>query len=175
MKKILVMASVVTVAVMLVFSFSGCASIAQKAVEKAIENAANKEGESVDVNLEKGEVNIQDKEGNEINIGSTKIPDNWPSSVTVNDNIKIQLSGSSKSDNKNTWTISGTFNGKAEDLYNWYKDKLSGWTVDYDSVTNSDQGNSYTAGFSNDQYTVTLIITDSKDAGVSVVLGVAEK
>lgn len=166
MKKFLVIVSVITVAAMLVFSFSGCASIAQKAIEKAA---------GASVNLSSGEVNVTDSSGNEINIGGNKVPDNWPSSVPVNDKIKIALSGSSTTDGKSTWTISGTFDGKAEDLYNWYKSQLSGWTADYDSVSESNGDKVYTLGLSNDKYTVTLMVTDSASSGVGVVLGVTEK
>jgi ABC-type Fe3+-hydroxamate transport system substrate-binding protein len=166
MKKFLVIASIITVAAMLVFSFSGCASIAQKAIEKAA---------GVSVNSNSGEVKITDSSGNEVNIGGNKVPDNWPSSVPVNDKIKIVVSGSSTSDGKSTWNISGTFDGKAEDLYNWYKSQLSGWTADYDSVSESNGDKVYTLGFSNDQYTVTLLVTDSADSGVGAILGVAEK
>jgi ABC-type Fe3+-hydroxamate transport system substrate-binding protein len=166
MKKFLIAASIIAVAAMLVFSFSGCASIAQKAIEKAA---------GASVNLSSGEVNVTDSSGNEVNIGGNKVPDNWPSSVPVNDKITIQISGSSKSDNKTTWTISGTYNGKAEDLYNWYKSQLSGWTSDYDSVTSSGNDKIYTLGFSNDKYTVSVMVTDSADSGVGAILGVAEK
>lgn len=166
MKKFLIVASLITVAAILVFSFSGCASIAQKAIEKAA---------GVSINSSSGEVNVTDSSGNQLNIGGNKVPDNWPSAVPVNDKITIQLSGSSKSDNKTTWTISGTYDGKAEDLYNWYKSQMSGWTSDIDSVTNSGDNTVYSLEFSNDQYTVTLMITDSKSSGVGVIFGVAEK
>jgi ABC-type Fe3+-hydroxamate transport system substrate-binding protein len=166
MKKFLVTASIIAVAAMLVFSFSGCANIAQKAIEKAA---------GVSVNSNSGEVNVTDSSGNEVNIGGNKVPDNWPSSVPVNDKITIQISGSSKSDNKTTWSISGTYDGKAEDLYNWYKSQLSGWTSDYDSVTNSGNDKIYTLGLSNDQYTVSVMVTDSAGSGVGAILGVAEK
>jgi hypothetical protein len=166
MKKFLITASIITVAVMLVFSFSGCASAAQKAIEKA---------SGVSVNSSSGEVNVTDSSGNEVNIGGNKVPDNWPSSVPVNNNITITLSGSSTSDGKSTWTISGTFDGKAEDLYNWYKSQLSGWTTDYDSVTTSGEDKIYTLGLSNDQYTVTLMVTDSAGSDVGAILGVTEK
>jgi uncharacterized protein YceK len=166
MKKFLVIVSIIAVAAMLVFSFSGCASIAQKAIEKA---------SGASVNLSSGEVNVTDSSGNEVNIGGNKVPDNWPSSVPVNDKIKIVLSGSSTSDGKSTWNISGTFDGAAEDLYNWYKNQLSGWTADYDSVVNSGEDKIYTLGLSNDQYTVTLMVTDSKSSGVGAILGVTEK
>jgi hypothetical protein len=166
MKKFLVTASIITVAAMLIFSFSSCASAAQKAIEKAA---------GVSINSSSGEVNVTDSSGNEVNIGGNKVPDNWPSSVPVNNKITITLSGSSTSDGKSTWSISGTFNGAAEDLYNWYKSQLSGWTTDYDSVVNSGEDKIYTLGFSNDKYTVTLMVTDSKGSDVGAILGVTEK
>src|SRR4030042_3491900 len=116
MKKILIIAGMILISASLILLFGGCArSLTENLVEKAIENAAQKEGENVDVNLDEGEINITDEEGNEFSIGSANIPEGWPASVPVNENIKIALSSSSESDDKTTWNIAGDFNGNAED------------------------------------------------------------
>ncbi len=53
MKKVWVIIAVVVISAALVLSTGGCArQIASKMVEKAIEGAAAKSGESVDINLE---------------------------------------------------------------------------------------------------------------------------
>ena len=176
MKKILLTVALVTISIMVVLSFGGCKQkIAEGLVEKAIEQAAAKEGESVDINLEEGQINIKDKEGNEIQLGGAELPEGWPSEVPVNNNITIQFSGKETTDDKENYNISGTFNGSGKDLYNYYKQQLSGWNVESDSVTDmGDKGKVYSLQVSNDKYYVSLFITDS-DEGVNVILTVNEK
>lgn len=176
MKKIIITISVLSVTIMLVLALGGCTkNIAAKIAEKAIENAAAKEGESVDVNLDKGQVNITDKEGNEVSIGGTTVPKGWPDVVPVNENITIQFSGSQKTDNKMNYNISGLYKGTSEDLYNFYKGALTSFTVDSDSVTDSgEDGKIYSLQFSNDKYTVSVFVTDSNKE-VAVILSVNEK
>ena len=176
MKKIIITISVLAVAMMLVLALGGCTqNIAAKIAEKAIEDAAAKEGESVDVNLDKGQVNITDKEGNEVSIGGTTVPEGWPDVVPVNENITIQFSGSQKTDNKMNYNISGLYKGTSEDLYNFYKGALTSFTIDSDSVTDSgEDGKFYSLVFSNDKYTVSVFVTDNNEE-VAVILGVNEK
>lgn len=176
MKKIIITISVLSVAIMLVLALGGCTqNIAAKIAEKAIENAAAKEGESVDVNLDEGQVNITDEEGNEVSLGGTTVPKGWPDVVPVNENITIQFSGSQKTDNKMNYHISGLYKGTSEDLYNFYKGALTNFTVDSDSVTDSgEDGKIYSLQFSNDKYTVSVFVTDNNKE-VAVVLSVNEK
>jgi len=176
MKKILVTAAIITVSIMVVLSIGGCKQkIAESLVEKAIEQAAAKEGESVDINLEEGQIKIKTEEGGEIELGGASIPEGWPSEVPVNDNIEIQFSGKEKTDNKWNYHISGTYSGSGEDLYNYYKQNLSGWNAESDSVTDmGDEGKSYSLQVSNDKYYVSLFIVDGKD-NISVILTVNEK
>ncbi len=176
MKKIIITISVVSVVIMLVLSLGGCTkNIASKIAEKAIENAAAKEGESVDVNLEEGQVNITDEEGNEISIGGTTLPEGWPDVVPVNEDITIQFSGSQKTDGKQSYNISGTYKGASVDLYNYYKGAMTGFTIDSDSVTDSgEDGKIYSLQLSNDQYNVSVFVTDS-DNEVTVIMSVNEK
>ena len=176
MKKIIITISILAVAVMLVLALGGCTqNIAAKIAEKAIEDAAAKSGESVDVNLDEGQVNITDEEGNEVSLGGTTVPEGWPDVVPVNKDITIQLSGSMKIDNKMNYNISGLYKGTSEDLYNFYKGALTSFSLDSDSVTDSgEDGKFYSLVFSNDKYTVSVFVTDSNKE-VAVILSVNEK
>ena len=176
MKKIIITISILAVAVMLVLALGGCTqNIAAKIAEKAIEDAAAKSGESVDVNLDEGQVNITDEEGNEVSLGGTTMPEGWPDVVPVNKDITIQLSGSMKIDNKMNYNISGLYKGTSEDLYNFYKGALTSFSLDSDSVTDSgEDGKFYSLVFSNDKYTVSVFVTDSNKE-VAVILSVNEK
>ena len=176
MKKIIITISVLSVAIMLALTLGGCTqNLAAKIAEKAIENAAAKDGESVDVNLDEGQVNITDEEGNEVSLGGTTVPEGWPDVVPVNENITIQFSSSQKIDNKMNYSISGLYNGASEDLYNYYKSALTGFAVDNDSVTDSgEDGKFYSLVFSNDKYTVSVFVTDNNEE-VTVIMSVNEK
>lgn len=174
MKKIILMISVLAVTAMLILTFGGCKNVASDFVEKAIEDAAAKEGEDVDIDIEEGKVNITDEEGNEISIGGTDIPDGWPAEIPVDNNITIQFAGSQKVDNKMSYSISGLYKGAAEDLYNFYKSSLIGFTVDSDTVTGSgDEGKTYSLVLTSNKYTTSVFITD-KDGEVTVVMSVNE-
>ena len=176
MKKIIITISILAVAVMLVLALGGCTqNIAAKIAEKAIEDAAAKSGESVDVNLDEGQINITDEEGNEVSLGGTTVPEGWPDVVPVNENITIQFSTTTKTDNKMNYSISGLYKGTSEDLYNFYKEALTSFSLDSDSATDSgEDGKFYSLVFSNDKYTVSVFVTDSNKE-VAVILGVNEK
>jgi hypothetical protein len=176
MKKVLVVIAVVVISAALVFSLGGCTQkIAAKMVEKAVEGAAAKSGESVDIKLDNGEVKITDESGNEVSLGGTTVPAGWPSIVPVNDKIKIAFSGSSKTDGKANWNVSGTYNGTGQELYDWYKGKLSGMNTDSDSVFTGDGGEkTFSLQSSSDKYVVTLWVTESKTE-VAVILNISEK
>jgi len=176
MKKILLITAVITISIMVILSMGGCKQkIAESLVEKAIEQAAAKEGENVDIDLEEGQIKVKDEEGNEIQLGGTEVPEGWPSEVPVSDSIVIQFSGKEKTDNKMNYHISGTYNGSGEDLYNYYKQQLSGWSVEIDSVTDmGDEGKTYSLQVSNDKYYVSLFVTGGED-NLAVMLTVNEK
>ncbi len=175
MKKIITIITIIGISLCLVMVFSGCAGkIAQKTIEKAIENAAAKEGENVDIDLSEGQVNITDEEGNEMSIGGSDIPDDWPSVVPVNKDITITFSASQTTDGKKGWSVSGTYSGSGEELYNYYKSELSGWNEVSDvKMDAGDDGQNYTYQASNDTYLTTVFINDAAD--VNVVLSVTEE
>jgi hypothetical protein len=175
MKKVWVVIAVVVISAALVMSMGGCAQqIASKLVEKAIEGAAAKSGDSIDINLDNGEIKTTDEQGNEFSLGGTTVPTGWPSLVPVNDKIKIAFSGSSKTDGKSNWNVSGTYDGTGQELYDWYKSKLSGMATDSDSVFEADGEKTYSLQSSDDKYVVTLWVTEN-DTEVSVILNISEK
>ena len=178
MRKITLIAIIMIISIALIISISGCTQkIAETMVEKAIENAAAQEGDNIDVDLQSGQVNISDEQGNKISIGGAEVPDDWPSEIPVNKDIQIEFAESWKADDgKMNWNINGTYNGSAEDLYNYYKSELSGWNEEIDSVAKAgDQGATYTYVVGNDTYNVTVSISESEDGTIRIVLGATEK
>lgn len=151
----------------IIFSLSACG----KAVEKAVESAAVG---NADVSVDDTVVAISDEESAVQVGGNATVPEGWPDVVQVSNDIQIQVSTSSKSEGKTAWFISGTFSGSGEDLYNYYKSQLSSWNVDYDTNSESEGIKSWTVIFSNDKYTVTLMVTDDGKENKSIVLSLSE-
>jgi hypothetical protein len=93
-KKILVAASILTLAVFAVASFSGCAKIGTKLVENAINKAS---GGSANVNLDNGGVTVKDENGGQTQIGeNAKLPDGWPSDTPLYPDVKLSMSSKTK-------------------------------------------------------------------------------
>ena len=176
MKKIIIIAFIAVVSLALVFAMGGCAQqAAERIVERAIEQAAEAEGEDVDIDLSEGEINISDEEGNEMSFGGGDIPDDWPSVVPVNKNIDIAFSASQTTDGKKGWSISGLYDGSGEELYNWYKNELSVWDEQSDATLDAgDDGKTYTYQASNGTYLTTIFVTEA-DGEVNIVLSVTEE
>ena len=170
MKKIVLTVSLVAISIMVIFSLSSCASIAQRAVANAIKTATG-----ASVNLSNGQVNVTDSSGNQLSIGSNKVPANWPSAVPVNDKITIQLSSSGTDSGETSWTLSGTFTGSGEDLYNYYKGQLSSWSSDSDTNSNSNGTNTWLITLHNDKYTFYLMVNDDGKTNKTFLLVVGEQ
>ena len=173
--KIIIFATAIFMLVVMIFTISGCTrKIASNIAENAVENAAKEEGQDIDVDLEEGQVNITDNEGNELSIGSGEIPSDWPSVVPINDNIKISSSGKETEDGKPYWYIDGTYNGSSQELSDYYKSKLSGWNKESETTVESNGLKSFIYEASNGSYYVSFVISDTKDKGTTIVLKVDE-
>ncbi len=161
-KKIILVSVSIAVCVMLIFSLGGCAQrVATKMIEKALEQSG---AGDVDVDLDKGEVNITDKEGNEMSIGGADLPKDWPSVVPVSKDIKVQSTFSQTTDGKKGWTVVGNIDGSAEAIYQYYKNELSGWNEQSDFTSDQgDDGKTYSYQTSNDNYFVTVWVFEDGD------------
>lgn len=167
---------VITTSLFMVLALSGCTGkIAEKAIEKAIEKSIEKEGGDIDLDLSENEVNITDEEGNVMNLGGSDIPEDWPQVLPVKDGITPLFSASQTTDGKKNFSLTGTYSGSGEELYDYYKNTLSGWNQEYDSVTDSGtEGKNYSYQVNNDTYIATVIINETEDE-VNVVLAINEK
>jgi hypothetical protein len=149
--------------------------MAENMIEKTIEKAAAEEGEDIDIDLSEGELNITDEEGNEMSFGGEDIPSDWPSIVPVNNDIEIAFSASQTTDGKKGWSITGLYGGSGEELYDYYKNELSGWEEQSDATMDAgDEGKTYTYQASNGTYLVTVFVTDA-EGEVNIVLSVIEE
>jgi len=175
MKKIVVISILMMVTFTLVIAGTGCArKLAERAIEGAIEQAAEGEDGDVDIDFSEGEFSITDEEGNEMSFGGAEIPDGWPASVPVNNGIDIAFSASQTTDDVPGWSVSGEYNGSGQELYEWYKKEFSGWKEVSDVVTDmGEDGKNYSYQASDGEYLATIFINDT-DESVGVVLSVTE-
>jgi hypothetical protein len=191
-----VIATVATIAVALLL-MSGCLGekIAERITEEAMEKAIEKEGGGeVDIDLSEGEINIQSEEG-EVSISSdeesvsiksdegeatygsaAELPETFPEAVPVYPDMEINSSFESTDDNgKTNWSIGGMTTDPGEDVFNWYKDKMSGWEIEGEYTMDSDGEKSMTFAAGNADLTVSVMVFESEEGEVNVVQTVQEK
>jgi hypothetical protein len=101
------------------------------------------------------------------------LPENWPSVVPINNDI--QITNSATNPEKLRYVVQGDFNIPVEEMYNYYKDQFSGWTLSYDDKSENEGLVSYAVGFSNDQYSIMIEILESKYDKDEIQITVAEK
>jgi hypothetical protein len=172
-KKIMLVSAGIALCIILIFSLGGCAQrVATKMIEKAIEQSG---AQDVDIDLDEGEVNITDEEGNEMSIGGADLPEDWPSVVPVSSDIEVMSTFSQTTDGKKGWTVVGNIKGSAEAIYQYYKNEFSSWDEQSDFTSDQgDDGKTYSYQTSNDNYFVTVWVFESDDEK-SITLSINEQ
>lgn len=194
MKRIIaITAVVVSVLLALVFA-GGCKGqriaerIAEEAIEKAIEQDS---GENVEIDLDEGEVTIQSDEG-EVSISSddetveiksdegeatfgtgAELPEGFPDSVPVYENMTITSSWKSSEGDKNNYSITAISEDSVDDVFGWYKTKLEGWDIEGEFALDTDEGKTASLGANSGGIEMTLMTSDS-DEGTIVVQTVSK-
>ena len=101
------------------------------------------------------------------------LPENWPSSVPINHDITI--TNSATNPEKLRYVVSGDFNIPIEEMYNYYKDQFSGWTLSYDDKSENEGLVSYAFGFNNEQYDIMIEILQEKNDKDQISITVHDK
>lgn len=101
------------------------------------------------------------------------LPENWPSVVPINNDITITNSGTNPE--KLRYVVQGDFNIPIEDMYNYYKDQFSGWTLSYDDKSENKGLVSYAFGFNNEQYDIMIEIIQEKNDKDQIDITVHDK
>ena len=196
MKKLLVITAVIVSMLIVLFFTGGCfgQSIAERVAEEAIEKAIEEEsGEGVEIDLEEGEITIESDEG-EMTISSdeesvdiksdegeatfgtgAELPDGFPGNVPVYPDMEITTSWKSTENDKDNYSISGVTDDPGDDVFNWYKDKLSGWDIEGEFTMSGDDGKTSTLSAKDGVYVITIMVLETEDEGTTVVQTVAEK
>lgn len=143
---------------------------AEALAEKMIEKAAALAGEEIDINLEDNEVIIKDDEGHTLTVGGAGLPETWPESVPFDNRLKIGMVNSYQKDGKDNWNITSSYEGPVTDIYDYYKDALSDWTISGDNLTETDGSNMYGLGAANDSFEMRVIIIDKEGFVTTAIL-----
>lgn len=188
MKKIIAIIAVIVSILLVLFMASGC-KFGQNIAEEAIERAIEKEsGENVEIDLDEGEMTIQSEDG-EVNISSdddtvkiesddgevtfgsgAELPEGFPGNVPVYPDMELTMSLIIDEG----YSISGLTEDAGDDVFAWYKDKLSGWDVE-EFTMSGDEGKTFTLSAKGDGLIVTIMVIETKDEGTAVVQTVAEE
>ena len=151
----------IALAAVLAISLTGCASMAQNAAEKAVENALSSDGTNVDI--QDGKVKIDSSEGSvEIGDGS-QLPADWPSDVPAPDGFTLAGVLSGDSGGGKSFTASYTADGDQMANVDSYVQALegAGWKKESDmsgiySLTKGKMQLDIIAGFTDGQTSLAL-------------------
>jgi len=177
MKKAIALVLVISLAIFMLFSVSGCFNlgqkVAEKVTEKAVEKAIESEGGEAEVDIGEEGVSIKTDEG-EMTIGEgAELPDDFPKVVPVHPDIEISSSWKSVENGKENFSISGMTSDSREKIFNWYKDELGGWEIEGEFTSESGGESTSTISANDGTYSVVVLIMES-DEGTVVTLAVSE-
>ncbi len=114
---------------------TGCGAAADKAAERVSEEATEEAlgGGNVDID-DDGNVEVETEDGS-LSVGTGELPDDWPEDIPVIEGATLEGAYSSSSNGESVHTASLTTDDSVADVLAFYKDELSGWTVDQESTS----------------------------------------
>jgi hypothetical protein len=174
MKKIITLAVVISLAIFMLFSASGCKErIAEESVEAAIEEAIGDEGGDVEVDIGEGETTITTDEG-KITIGEgTDLPDGFPDTIPMYANLVITTSWKNTEDGKDVFSVAASSDDSGSAIFDWYMSQLGGWQ-NVSKFSSESEGETFSS-ISADNGTYSLIVTIIEtDEGTAVSISVGE-
>lgn len=177
MKKIAALAAVISLAIFVLFSGSGCFNLGQKVAEKVtgeiVEKAIESEGGEAEVDIGEEGVSIKTDEG-EMTIGEgTDLPEGFPKVVPVYPDMQFSTSWKSVDDGKVSFSVSGVSSDPGKEIFDWYKGELGGWDIEGEVVAEDSGGSTFTISANDGTYSVYVMIWESEDV-VTVTLYVDE-
>ena len=188
-----IMAVIVSILLILVFT-GGCKkNLAERMVEGAIERAIEEEsGENVDIDLDEGEVTIQSDEG-EVSISSdeetvtidsdegeatfgsgAELPEGFPAEVPVYGNMEIVSSMSGTDDGVTSYTVSGLSEDSVDVIKEWYEAQLAGWEITGQFSMDTDDGSTASINAMSGESELNIMMAEDED-GTTIIIGVTVK
>jgi len=177
MKKAIALAAVISMAIFMLFSASGCFNlgqkVAEKVTEKAVEKAIESEGGEAEVDIGEEGVSIKTAEG-EMTIGEgAELPEGFPKVVPVYPGMQITTSWKGTEDGKETFSVSALTSNPGSTVFDWYKSELKGWENEGEFTSESGGESTFTISANNGTYSVVVMIMES-DEGTVVTLAASE-
>ncbi len=113
----------------------GCRSLKEKIARKATEKALE-EGTGEQWTLDKDKVTVTDTKGHgSVQFGAgASVPDDWPKDVPVYPGAKVTLAIASKDTGSKGYALTLESKDSPKAVHDYYKSKLSGYTVALDAV-----------------------------------------
>ncbi len=196
MKKTLAITAVM-VSLLLVLVFAGgCLGqkIAERVTEEVIEKAIESEGGGdVEIDLDDGKITIQGDDGEvnisaddetieiqsddgEVTIGTgADLPDGFPGDVPIYPDMEITMGWAVTEDSKDSYSVNGLTEDAGDDVFAWYKDKLSGWDIENEFTASGDDVTTSSLSAKNGGLEVFLMVIESEDEGTVITLSVTEE
>ena len=114
-------------------------------------------------------MSIKTDEG-EMTIGEgTDLPDGFPDVIPVYPDMTIQTAWKSTEDDKDNFSISALSDDSGEKIFNWYKDKMSGWEIESEFTQDSgEDGITMSINGNNGTYMLSILIFE--DEGSSTIV-----
>jgi len=178
MKKTLTITAIL-VSLLLVLVFAGgCLGqkISEKITEKVIEKAIESEGgDNVDIDLDDGEMTIESDDG-EVNISmGADLPDNFPDNVPVYPDMEIISSWAVTEDDKDSYSINGLTDDAGDDVFAWYKSKLSGWDIENEFSASGDDVKTSSLSAKSGGLVTVIMVVETEDEGTNIIQSVTEE
>jgi hypothetical protein len=186
-----------TVSMLLVLLLaSGCfgQNIAERIAEEVIEKAIEEDnGENVEIDLDDDGITIKGEDGEvsisaddetveiksddgEFTIGiGAELPEGFPGNVPVYPDMEITTSWKSTEDDKVSFSISGLTEEAGDDVFAWYKDKLSGWEIESEFTASGDDVKTSSLSVKSDGLIMVLMVIESDDEGTIITQSVTEE
>jgi|CXWL01.1.fsa_nt_gi hypothetical protein len=168
-KKWIIIIGVVLIGLYLVQSFVFSPG---RMTERVLERASNGE---YDVSVERdGTYNVTGKDGESVSVtsgASTKIPDNWPSSVPIPRGVNVEYAAvMTGKENEAVSTITYTTGDSMQEIADLYKNSLAtnGWSIEGQIAT----GDGFVLSATRNENEVTSVYISTSSGKTSVTLSV---
>jgi len=196
MKRLTAIIALIVSMLLVLLLASGCfgQNIAERIAEEVIEKAIEEDnGENVEIDLDDDGITIKGEDGEvsisaddetveiksddgEFTIGSgAELPEGFPGNVPVYPDMEITTSWRSTDNDKDNYSISGLTEDAGDDVFAWYKDKLSGWNIEGEFTVNVDDGKSSSLTAKGDGLILNIMVIETEDEGTAVVQTVTEE
>ena len=172
MKKTITLVVVISLAIFMLFSGSGCKGT-EESVETAIEEAIESEGGDAEVDISEGETTITTDEG-EMTIGEgTSLPDGFPDVIPLYANMIITTSWKTTENGLDAFSVAASSTDPGSTIFDWYKSQLGGWQNVNEFTSESDEEVLSSISADNGTYTLILTIIETEE-GTMVTISVSE-